>query len=341
MERSGWRGHPHRVSDLRQRTAGHALIERLLAEWERGTIHLSPHTTHLEVEVDDSAESWYRGAVGERRVGEILSALPEGWTVVHSVPLGSGSRDIDHVVIGPDGVFTINTKYSPGRNIWARGMGLYVGGHAQQHIRKARDEAQEAGRRLTAASGIPVQVTGVVTFVQPGTMNVRPPFGDETTTVRVSRETALLEELHGPQALTPEQVERIVDVAARPETWYDRPLAEDRPGDHLAREFAALQQHVEPGHEGPKRRPAPARRGRSSRSLRPSRGPARPPVRPSGSRRGRERQRTSPLASFLALLVLAGAAFIGSQIWLHAHDTAPAPAVTTTVPSSPTSVPSP
>jgi hypothetical protein len=324
------------VSDLRERTAGHALIERLLAEWERGTIHLSPHREELEVEIEDSAESWYRGAIGERRVGEVLSALPTAWTVIHSVPLGTGSRDIDHVVIGPGGVFTINTKYSPGKNVWARGMGLYAGGHSQQYVRKARDEALEAARRLTAVTGLDVHVTGVIAFVQPGGMNVRAPIGDDQVVVKVVRETALLEALHSRHPLTPEQVARIVAAAALPTTWHAHPDASSPRGDHLAWEFAALQQHVEPGHEGPRTRvtaPRPTTRVAPARVPTPPRRPrtARPTRAP---RRGSSRRRQSSLASALAGLLVAAGMFIAVEAWLHAHAT-PTPAVTIAVTPTP------
>jgi hypothetical protein len=32
------------------------------------------------------------------------------WRCRHSIPVGSNGADIDHLVIGPGGVFTLNTK---------------------------------------------------------------------------------------------------------------------------------------------------------------------------------------------------------------------------------------
>jgi hypothetical protein len=50
-----------------------------------------------------------RGATGEEHVGAILDALaPQGWRVLHDVDTGRGN--IDHVVVGPTGVFTVETK---------------------------------------------------------------------------------------------------------------------------------------------------------------------------------------------------------------------------------------
>lgn len=59
-----------------------------------------------------SAQSFAAGARGERIVGRQLSkwAPCDGWYVLHAVPVGRRGADIDHVVIGPFGVVTLNTK---------------------------------------------------------------------------------------------------------------------------------------------------------------------------------------------------------------------------------------
>jgi hypothetical protein len=53
-----------------------------------------------------------RGAEGERKVGAILENLGPDWHVLHGVWLGQG--DIDHVLVGPGGTFTIETKANQG-----------------------------------------------------------------------------------------------------------------------------------------------------------------------------------------------------------------------------------
>jgi hypothetical protein len=54
-----------------------------------------------------------RGAEGERKVGGILEDLGPEWHVLHGVWLGHG--DIDHVLVGPGGTFTVETKSNPGQ----------------------------------------------------------------------------------------------------------------------------------------------------------------------------------------------------------------------------------
>jgi len=127
------------MSDLRQRVPGHSLVDELLRQWDLGTIHVD-HASDAIV-IDDEAVGWYRGVIGERRVAELLGRLGRAWTVLHSVPVGSGSSDIDHIVIGPAGVFTINTKYSPGKKVWVAGYGMRVDGFPQLYVRNSASEA--------------------------------------------------------------------------------------------------------------------------------------------------------------------------------------------------------
>ncbi len=56
----------------------------------------------------EMADRAARGAEGERKVGAILEGLGPDWHVLHGVWLGHG--DIDHVLVGPAGTFTIETK---------------------------------------------------------------------------------------------------------------------------------------------------------------------------------------------------------------------------------------
>lgn len=59
-------------------------------------------------------DRWDRGAVGEEHVGQILDGLVAGgWKAIHDVDTGRGN--IDHVLVGPGGLFTVETKSHPGR----------------------------------------------------------------------------------------------------------------------------------------------------------------------------------------------------------------------------------
>src|SRR5262245_42790688 len=52
------------------------------------------------------------GATGEEHVGALLGQLSHsGWRVIHDASLGRGN--VDHILIGPGGVFTVETKSHP------------------------------------------------------------------------------------------------------------------------------------------------------------------------------------------------------------------------------------
>lgn len=301
------------MSDLRERVPGHSLIDELLRQWDLGTIHVDVQSNGIVI--DEEAEGWYRGVIGERRIAALLEQLgsrePRSpWTVLHSVPVGRNDSDIDHVVIGPPGVFTINTKFSPGRSVWVAGRNLNVERVPKPYILNALAEARRASHYLTSASGLTVPVTGLVVFVDPSKVIIKEPAGggEGDPRVRVLRDTELLDELFQRREFSDEQVARIVDAAARPETWTDaaRPSTA---GQHISREFEALQQEVGPRLEQPRGQVrAIASRPYSGQSYsRGSRGPRR---QYSGSGRSR-RPKPTLLGRFLAgTLVIATCVFL-------------------------------
>lgn len=59
-------------------------------------------------------EQWQQGAFGEQATGRQLKKLErEGWIVLHDLPRGSGN--VDHVLVGPGGVFVLDSKRTDGR----------------------------------------------------------------------------------------------------------------------------------------------------------------------------------------------------------------------------------
>ena len=58
-------------------------------------------------------ESFYKGARGEEKVSGILACLPDAYHVFNDFTVGR--KHVDHVVVGPGGVFSIETKFWRGR----------------------------------------------------------------------------------------------------------------------------------------------------------------------------------------------------------------------------------
>ena len=62
------------------------------------------------------ADLFDKGAAGEDATAQILSTLPPSWTALHDVKWpGRRFANIDHIVVGPAGVFVVDSKNWSGR----------------------------------------------------------------------------------------------------------------------------------------------------------------------------------------------------------------------------------
>lgn len=97
----------------------------------------------------DRLQSFLKGAQGEEWVARILSFLPASYDVYHGVPTKEGSiqsaSDYDHIVIGPTGIFLIETKHWEGR-IQVQDNRILCDG--QEPTRPPIDQVKEAASGL-------------------------------------------------------------------------------------------------------------------------------------------------------------------------------------------------
>ncbi len=185
--------------------------------------------------------SWYRGALGELEVAAILTRLEPEWTVLHAVPVGSGDSDIDHVLVGPGGIFTVNTKNHSGRRIWVGGSTFSVDGHKQTHMRDSRFEAARAAKLLSAVAGGPVPVEPLIVVVRPASISR----GKKKPSVTVLASGSLYRFLMGRRRVhSDEAVAYLSMIAEERGTWHSRALVTDDTLRHVQR-FERLQAEVE------------------------------------------------------------------------------------------------
>ncbi|RUO90754.1 NERD domain-containing protein [Corallococcus sp. AB018] len=96
--------------------------------------------------------AWGRGAEGEERVGRLLEPLrAQGWFIQHDVRIGQNGANVDHLVIGPPGVYVINTKFLR-QKVWVGGDVIKVGGSNKDYVRKGEAEAKRVREKLLAAT---------------------------------------------------------------------------------------------------------------------------------------------------------------------------------------------
>jgi hypothetical protein len=174
----------------------------------------------LGVHTDERA--WRIGADGEEMVAAQLTRLARKdprWRFLHAVPVGEQGADIDHLVVGPGGVFTLNAKHHPGGTVWVGGNTFLVNGLRQPYLRNSRHEAARAGRLLSAACGFPVAAIGVVVPVGADDLTIKTPPAD----VYVVNRMALVRWLRDRvDVLDEATVGAVFEAARRSTTWHGR-----------------------------------------------------------------------------------------------------------------------
>jgi hypothetical protein len=110
---------PWRVAVILGIGAGGAVLGSLLAPWlglVLGVLAAVVAGWGLRFRPSPDAVAWRRGAAGERRTARLLGQLERhGWTVLHDLALPGSRANLDHLVIGPGGVFAIDSKQYQGR----------------------------------------------------------------------------------------------------------------------------------------------------------------------------------------------------------------------------------
>jgi hypothetical protein len=166
--------------------------------------------------VHNTERAWRRGAIGEEEVAKRLRSLGEVWRVIHSVPVGAHDTDIDHVVIGPPGVFTLNTKNHLGKRVTVYERVIYVSGTKQPYITKSRAEGRRSSKLLSAACGFDVPVTPVV-VIMASELIIK---GLPSDVAVVGRKQIARWLANQPPRLESSQVEAIFSAARQRSVWH-------------------------------------------------------------------------------------------------------------------------
>jgi hypothetical protein len=159
--------------------------------------------------------AWRRGAQGEEEVGWQLRKLGDDWKVLHSVPIGTSDTDIDHVLIGPPGVFTLNTKNHLGGRVTVTSKAIYVNGSFQPYLAKSRAEGKRATKILTTSCGYEVIARPLI-VVMADELNIK---GLTEGVHVVGRKRIARWLLNQSHTLAPDEVNAIYAVASRRSTW--------------------------------------------------------------------------------------------------------------------------
>lgn len=191
----------------------------------------------------ESGAHWYWAAVGELEVVARLDRLGPEWFVLHGLPgpaaaHGSEPFPIDHLVIGPAGVFSITIQDHTRQSVWVSRRAFIVDGHRLQYIRRAEATVGHVERMLEAAAGRHIRASTIIAVIDPGSLQVR----DLPKDVFVVPASTLGFWLSAREReLDPESARELAALARLDTTWPDTPVAAPAV-DVTARERAEFDQ---------------------------------------------------------------------------------------------------
>ncbi len=113
-----------------------------------------------------TTESWRKGQEGEVRTGRALETLPQGYIVLHDLRMPGSRANIDHVVIGPTGVFAVETKNYSSDVIVRRGAARRAGRSMDKVVEQVRRQAEALTTVLGCGVHPVVCVQGAVVRVE-------------------------------------------------------------------------------------------------------------------------------------------------------------------------------
>lgn len=167
-----------------------------------------------------------KGNIGEERIAALLDTLDgAGWTVLNDrYKSPSSPANLDHVVVGPPGVFVIDAKNWTGGRLRLDERGMALGRYRHDdELHSARVDATIVGRH--AAAAVPeVLTTGMLAFVED--VGLTEPAMHQAV-VLLQADQLLLWLTSEPRRLDPQQVHQVastLDAVLPPRSGGRQPL---------------------------------------------------------------------------------------------------------------------
>src|SRR6201999_4185750 len=179
-------------------------------------------------------------AIGELAVGQMLNQLGPQWDILHVVPVDDLNGQIDHLVIGPPGVFALFTENYPGQEIKVSDDTMTIGGRSVEDIAAVRRLADSAAACLSNAADRVVTVEPVIVVIDPAKLVLR----EQPTGVQIVPSKHLLRFLtRSERTLAGSEVAYISDVADSEPPWHPTFASPER-ALQLRRDFAERREEV-------------------------------------------------------------------------------------------------
>ncbi|WP_233197379.1 MULTISPECIES: nuclease-related domain-containing protein [unclassified Cryobacterium] len=219
--------------------AGQSVVEELLRQHADRPARSRIARTLGASPLDANELSWLRAAQAEMIVGDILGRLPEGYSIYHSLPIRNTAFWVDHLVVGPGGIFSINSKTHWDRDLTGALRSIPINDHAMPYLRDARFESAQITALLGAVLPATTVVQSVIVLVNPHKILLaRKP--DAVTVIDSPRLRRWL--VARPRVFSAEQQAALTAAIDDPATW--RAAAQPLAPAHLHARFTTLEQQV-------------------------------------------------------------------------------------------------
>lgn len=238
-------GPPFRVDvgwaeSLRIRGAGHDTMSDCLRARDSTARDSRLGTLLGRHPLNPAARTLYRRALSERTVAVLLDELGPRWDVLHGVPCLTSGRHVDHVVIGPPGVFVIRGFDVGAADVWVT-EGVLRAGRRRHPLSEVIAQARAAAERLERVTGLVPGARAVAVVLEPAKIWTK---READAVAVVSGKELVTWLLAQPDELSGAEVAVLSDAADRPATW-DSAAVELGVQTGVLRRFDALRADVE------------------------------------------------------------------------------------------------
>lgn len=161
---------------------------------------------------DQREVAWRKGAEGEEAVGRALDLLAPTARTLHDRLIPQSRANIDHILVGPTGVWTVDAKNYTGEiAVRGRGSELWINGRNRSKLLAQAQRQRDVVQRVLAAGGlghVPVRPALCFLGVE-WPLLFRPESADGVVLVSPRRLRSLLQ---GDLTLTAADVQRVTQV---------------------------------------------------------------------------------------------------------------------------------
>jgi hypothetical protein len=175
-----------------------------------GAFYLCRYQSRRIDHYERERKNWRKGAAGECMVADVLAALSDDYSVINDVTTASGN--LDHIVVGPTGVFALETKNYRGTIAADNNGELVLNGTASStpHVRNFVRRTMMVREQVTTLTRREeLFIKAVMVFPR---ARVDAPFG-KTSYVHCLTDERLCDYIEDPKyarKLNPKEVDQIV-----------------------------------------------------------------------------------------------------------------------------------